>query len=115
VFTVDASQEGDHRATALMMIDRPNYSIRELVDLMARTKRMSPEQQKAEVAKFSASHEPPRHRLFMGRGDDKSVALKLMDANGKDRIVIQVTPDGTPVLRFLDAEGKVISQLPQKP
>jgi hypothetical protein len=40
-------------------------------------------------------------------------ALKLKDSDGRDRIVLQVAPDGSPMIRFLDASGKVISQLPE--
>jgi hypothetical protein len=112
VFTIDAGQEGDKRSVGLSMVDRPNYPISELIVLTDRIKNLTPEEQKAEIAKFSKSHEPPHPRLYLGRGDDKSVSLKLKDVNGKDRIVIEVAPDGSPMIRFLDATGKVISQLP---
>jgi hypothetical protein len=39
--------------------------------------------------------------------------LKLKDADGQDRIVIEVASDGSPAIRFLDGRGKVVSQLPQ--
>jgi hypothetical protein len=51
----------------------------------------------------------------LGRSDDHSVALRLKDEQGRDRLVIRVQPDGTPVLQFLDEHGKVTSQLPQHP
>jgi hypothetical protein len=38
-------------------------------------------------------------------------SVSLMDRNGRKRIVLQVTPDGTPSISFLDAEGKVVNQL----
>jgi hypothetical protein len=53
-----------------------------------------------------------RQRVWVGRGDDGSATVRLMDANGKKRIVIEVGPNGDPRLSFLDAEGNVISQLP---
>jgi hypothetical protein len=34
-----------------------------------------------------------------------------MDRNGRRRILLQVTPDGTPSISFLDADGKVVNQL----
>jgi len=56
-----------------------------------------------------------RRRIWVGRDDDGTARLNLMDANGKKRILIEVKADGTPSLSFLDANGKVISQLPSSP
>ncbi|HUO17304.1 MAG TPA: hypothetical protein VMX38_20150 [Verrucomicrobiae bacterium] len=115
VFTVDAQQEGDQSGSALTLVDRPNYPIGELIELTDRIKDFSPEQKKAEIAKFMQSHPAPHSRLYLGRGGDKSVALKLRDAEGRDRIVVEVSADGSPVMRFLDPDGKVINQLPPAP
>jgi hypothetical protein len=35
----------------------------------------------------------------------------MKDSKERDRIVMQVQADGTPLIKFLDADGKVISQL----
>jgi len=40
--------------------------------------------------------------------------LGLEDTEGQDRIVSQVAPDGTPGLQLLAADGKVVSELPEK-
>ena len=53
-----------------------------------------------------------RRRVWVGRGDDGTATVDLMDAQGKKRIAMQVKADGTPSLFFLDANGKVISQFP---
>lgn len=37
----------------------------------------------------------------------------MKDNKGRNRIVMRVQPDGSPILQFLDEDGKVISQLPQ--
>jgi hypothetical protein len=34
-----------------------------------------------------------------------------MDRNGRKRIVLQVTPDGTPSIALLDADGKIVNHL----
>lgn len=113
VFTVDAGQEGDKHSTALTLVDRPDYPIGDLIAITDRTKDLPPDQQNAEIAKFMQGRPSPHQRLYLGRGNDKSVALKLKDADGHDRIVLQVAPDGSPVIRFLDQNGKITSQLPQ--
>jgi hypothetical protein len=53
-----------------------------------------------------------RRRIWVGRNEDGTAVVNLMDANGKKRIQLEVKADGTPSLSFLDANGKVISQLP---
>lgn len=112
VLTIDAGQEGEKSSASLALMDRPAYSITEVLELSERIKSLPPDKQKAEVAKFSETHAPARQRLYLGRSSDKSVGLKLKDAEGRDRIIIEVAADGTPVLRFLDAKGKVVNQLP---
>lgn len=110
--TIDFGQRGDKKSEAIAFIDRPDYSIEELIDLMQKTKDLPESQKKAELDKFVQTHGGPKQRAYFGRDPDRSVGLKLKDTDGRDRIVIQVAADGTPVMRFLDASGKVLSQLP---
>ncbi len=112
VFSVDAQQEGDQSASTLTIVDRPDYPIGDLISLTDRIKSFPPEQQKAEIAKFTETHPAPHPRLSLGRGHDKSVALRLKDSDGHDRIVLEVAADGSSAIRFLDQNGKVVSQLP---
>jgi hypothetical protein len=53
-----------------------------------------------------------RRRVWVGRGEDGTATVNLMDAIGRKRLVLEVKADGTPSLYFLDASGKVTSQLP---
>lgn len=112
VFSIDADQQGEHHRTSLTLVDRPNYPIGDLIALTDRIKDLPPDQKKAEINKFSQSHPMPHPRLSLGRGDDKSVAMKFKDVDGHDRIIIEVAADGSPTIRFLDPNGKVLSQLP---
>jgi hypothetical protein len=50
-------------------------------------------------------------RIWVGRGDEGSAVIQLMDAKGKKRISMEGAADGAPRLSFLDADGKVINQL----
>lgn len=54
-------------------------------------------------------------RLFLGKQRDNSAVLLISDVEGRPRIRMQVAPDGTPKLDFLDAAGKVVSSLPGSP
>ena len=112
IFSIDAGQEGDKQGSSLTLVDRPDYPIGELIDTVDRTKDLPKDKQQAELTKFIASHPAPHARLYLGSAGDKSVSLKLKDADGHDRVVIEVAPDGSPAIRFLDSSGKVVSQLP---
>lgn len=50
-------------------------------------------------------------RGFFGREQDDSVGMSLRDAAGRVRAELKVGPDGEPVLRFLDAQGKVTREV----
>jgi len=52
-----------------------------------------------------------RRRVFVGHDKEGIARVSLMDRDGRTRIVLQVAPDGTPSLSFLDADGKVVNQL----
>jgi hypothetical protein len=54
-------------------------------------------------------------RVFVGHDKEGAARVALMDGNGRPRIMLQVTADGTPSLAFLDAAGKVLNQIgPEK-
>jgi hypothetical protein len=113
IFSIDAGQEHGKQSSAVTIVDRPDYPIGELIGVLDRIKDLPKDEQQAEITKFLASHPAPHSRLYLGRAGDKSVSLKLKDADGQDRIVIEVASDGSPAIRFLDGRGKVVSQLPQ--
>jgi len=61
------------------------------------------------------SDTPPkavRHRrIWVGRNDDGAARVELRDAAGKSRMVMEVLPDGTSSLNFLDDAGKVVKRI----
>ena len=98
----------------MAIIDRPDYPILEAIELMERLKGLSEDRKKAEIEKFDAGHPRPQRRLYLGRVEDDSVGIRLLDPQGRERILIQVAGDGSPVIKFLDAEGKIVSEFPAK-
>jgi hypothetical protein len=63
------------------------------------------------VVTDSPSGTEVHRRVWVGREDDGTARVSLMDAKGKKRIVMQVSADGAASLSFLDADGKVVSQV----
>jgi hypothetical protein len=112
VITLDASEDGGYRKTRLSFWDRPDYSIGELLELQARIKTLSPEAQKEEYAKFFAGREQAQPRIFLGRTDNGGVSLRLNDRSGRERLILEVTPDGSPAVRVLDENGVETGRFP---
>ena len=104
VFTIDAGEEKGKRASAIAIWDRPDYPITDLLG--------TPEEKRHD---FIANHPKAHARAYLGRSDDRSVALKLKDQEGRDRVVIRVGADGSPVIQLLDENGKVVVRLPENP
>lgn len=53
-------------------------------------------------------------RIWLGRNDDGSVELALMDTSGNERIVFKVLENGQSSLNFLDDKGKVLDSFTPK-
>ncbi|MGH8400793.1 MAG: hypothetical protein ACRESU_06800 [Gammaproteobacteria bacterium] len=51
-------------------------------------------------------------RVWVGRDGNGDATLALMDANGRKRIVLDVTQAGAASMSFLDASGKIIDRFP---
>lgn len=50
-------------------------------------------------------------RIWVGRTGDGTASLSMNGADGKKRILMQVTADGEPSLTFFDAQGNVLQRL----
>jgi len=111
---LDSHQEGATRYTKLQFNDYPDYSILEELQLMASIKDLPQDQQKARIKAFFDQNGGPTTRMVLGRVADSSVLLALNDAQGHQRIVMKVAPDGTPSLQMLDSTGKVSGELVPK-
>jgi hypothetical protein len=112
VFTIDASEDEGNRKAGLSVWDRPEESIEELLLLFERVKDLPESEQKAAFADYFSGKEAAHPRLYLGKSHDGSVSLRLNDKQGRDRLVIEVAPDGTPAVRFFDQDGLETGRLP---
>lgn len=113
VFSIDAGEEDGRRRSGIAFWDRGNYPITDALEALLRIQRLPQERQEAEWKKFAVAHPGDTQRAYLGRVEDHSVGLRLMDQEGHDRLRLKVNPDGSPVMQFLDASGKVTSQFPE--
>jgi hypothetical protein len=114
VMVIEGNQDEEGKSSFIRIMDQPDYSLEPLMQLMEKNRDLPKEQQQAALENFLKSHPRPQSRLFLGRKGDRSAALILKDAEGRDRIVLKVGADGTPSLQFLDASGKVLNEMPEK-
>lgn len=50
-------------------------------------------------------------RIWLGRGEDGTATLALMDAAGRKRLLMEVKADGAAMLSILDESGRVVRSL----
>ena len=112
VFSIDAGQDGGKHYSLMNFTDRGEYSILDALEAKRRIDTLPADQQPGEWKKFMETHPGDAHRIVLGRARDESAVLKMKDKKGRDRLVMQVTADGSPVIQFLDESGKAVSQLP---
>lgn len=115
IFAIDAGQVGTAKQSMVVISDRGDYPLHESFDELVQTKSLPPAQRQAAMEKFVQTHPGDHPRVRLGRAADKSASLRLEDTEGRDRIVMKVVADGTPVLQFLDENGTVIEELPRRP
>ena len=114
VMVIEGNQDEEGKSSFIRIMDRPDYSLEPLMQLIEKNRELPKEQQQAALENFLKGRPQPQSRLFLGRKADRSAALILKDPEGRDRIVLKVGSDGAPSLQFLDASGKVLNEMPQK-
>jgi hypothetical protein len=114
VMVIEGNQDEEGKSSFIQIMDRPDYSLQPLMQLMEKNRELPKAQQQAALEEFLKGRPQPRSRLFLGRKADRSAALIMKDPEGRDRIVLKVGTDGTPSLQFLDASGKVVNEMPEK-
>jgi len=107
------SDNGTYQS-GLEMWQQPNIPVdvmmakyKAAADIADETKR------KAAVQELVDRGELTTNRLFLGKRRDETLLLSLSDIKGRERIRMQVAPDGVPRLEFLDEAGRVIRSLPE--
>lgn len=110
---LEAHQEKGKYYKYLSINDQPDYPMTEMLPLIAKMHDPRTAQNEAAIKQFFAHHGRSTRRLILGEVPQLGLILDMKDKQGHDRIIMRVLPDGTPVLQFLDASGKVVEQLPQ--
>lgn len=107
---IEAQQHDGSYSKGLSILDQPDYPTTDEFPLRAEID-ANPRKRAELIKAFCAVHPCAKERLDLGESPDKAVYLVLKDRQGRKRLVLAVQPDGTPVLRFFDAQGKIIHQI----
>ncbi|MHC5063681.1 MAG: hypothetical protein ACYTG5_06880 [Planctomycetota bacterium] len=108
--------EGDNGqySSGLSLWQRPNIPLDEQLEKLEAIRAMTdPAEQEAARQAMIDRKEFTSNRLFLGKGRDDASLLSLHDIEGKPRIRMQVTADGSAKLEFLDEQGQVVYSIPE--
>ncbi len=111
IFSLDAGQTGSVKHSMMLFSDRGDYPIQQAIDAMARIQSLPASDRQAAMKQFMDAHPGDHERVAIGRAPDGSATLQMMDTKGRQRIVLKVA-DGSPVMQFLDENGKIVEELP---
>ncbi|WP_394832063.1 hypothetical protein LVJ94_36655 [Pendulispora rubella] len=103
VLQIVHEQDGATHDAKIVLSDRPDSPTTEP---LTRIKSMSDGPEKEALIRNSKG----TPRLTVGKEDDRSVALRLKDGQGRDRIVLRVPAEGAPSIETLDEDGKIVNR-----
>jgi len=112
---IQYSEANGMRTAGLRVWDRPDWSIKPLMEMSARAaaapddagrNRIREEMRAYAMSNGGAGAE----RVFAGKTSDDAI-VRLADKGGRPRLLLRVGGDGTPRIEFLDASGKVVKRI----
>lgn len=108
-----ADSDSLHKA-GISVWDRPDWSMQELMQVLERVKGQPDSVTRAAVNDFFTGRESAHPRMYIGKSQSGAVSVRLNDPEGRERLILEVAPDGTPALRMLDAEGNEVARFPDQ-
>jgi hypothetical protein len=109
VAVLDAEEDEGQRHTGIQFVDEPDIPM----NLVTEALQLPHDQSRAKLRELYSGKNKPQQRVSLGRKIDRSAALELKDARGRDRILVSVAANGNPTMKFLDEQGKVIEEFPK--
>lgn len=118
--TLSYGDKNGAREAGLVFADRPNVSIQAFAESAMVYKGLPEGPEKARrLEAFRKDQEARglfggRPRATIGKGQHKEALVALADPSGHPRIKLMVDSLGVASLQFLDADGRVVDQLPAR-
>ena len=111
IVQIEGSHDSNGHFAGLIVFDRPDRHIEKDLQESPRIESMSPAEREKLMAQRAKSNYYGAARIKVARTDDGVAGISLRDAQGRPRIVMQVSKEGLSSLKFLDADGKVLNEL----
>jgi hypothetical protein len=111
IVQIEGSHDSNGHFAGLTVFDRPDRPIEKDLQESPRIESMSPAEREKLMAQRAKSNYYGAPRIKVARTDDGAAGISLRDAQGRPRIVMQVSKEGLSSLKFLDADGKVLNKL----
>jgi len=113
VLTLSTADSDSLHKAGISVWDRPDWSTQELMQVLERVKGQPDSVTRAAVGDFFAGRESAHPRMYIGKSQSGAVSVRLNDPEGRERLILEVAPDGTPALRMLDEEGNETARFPE--
>ena len=98
--------------SGLTVTDRSEQPLTAIAELLVRLDEAASETERARLRQEIMARQPgTANRMFAGRSMDGNATIDLKDAEGRDRLVLAVTPEGQARIRFLDENGDTVREL----
>jgi hypothetical protein len=111
IVQIEGSYDSNDHFAGLSVFDRPDRPIEKDLQESLKIESMSPAEREKLMAQRAKSNYYGAARIKLARTDDGAAGISLRDAQGRPRIVMQVSKEGLSSLKFLDADGKVLNEL----
>lgn len=100
--------EDGQRRYGLTVWDRPDVPLADTIDEYARVRAMPDGPAKKAAWRALMEKYPTPERLFAGKLPDGTVAVRLKDSRGRERLRLSIGRDDQPEVVMLDEEGKEV-------
>lgn len=111
------SEANGQRVAGLRVWDRPDWSIKPLMEMSARAATATDDAARNRIredmrAYAMANGGAGAERVFAGKTSEDAI-VRLADRSGKPRLLLKVDANGEPSIDFLDPSGKVVKRITQ--
>lgn len=112
VLTLSTADSDSLHKAGISVWDRPEWSMQDLMEQLEGMKGEADDVRQAAIGEFFQGREAAHPRMYIGRSQSGAVSVRLNDTEGRERLILEVAPDGMPALRMLDEEGNETARFP---
>ncbi|MYH27893.1 MAG: hypothetical protein F4137_03345 [Acidobacteria bacterium] len=106
------SERNGRYSSGFAITDRPAESLLEIADLLTRLRGAASASERTRLTQEVLAAQPGyAQRMFAGRNSNEDATMELKDAEGRNRLVLSVSPEGQARIQFLDENGDTVREI----